>query len=88
MVRIWGKTSASDIVNPVTGEVIVEEAKRYQGTGEDHSELGINSVDIKYEDTEIRVVGNNFVDVKSVDLPFDILEIDQLEAEQDAYYPG
>ena len=49
--------------------------------------LGINSVDIKYDDTEIRVVGNNFVDIKSVDLPFDISEIEQLKLNRMLYYP-
>ncbi len=86
--RIWGKTSASDIVNPVTGEVIVEKGQRItKEQAKTIQNLGINSVDIKYEDTEIRVVGNNFVDVKSVDLPFDILEIDQLKLNRMLYYP-
>ena len=57
-----------------------EQAKAIQNSG-------INSVDIKYEDTEVRVVGNNFVDAKSVDLPFDISEIDQLKLSRMLYYP-
>ena len=53
-----GKTSASDIVNPVTGEVIVEKGQRIiKEQAKTIQNLGINSVDIKYEDTVIRVVG-------------------------------
>jgi DNA-directed RNA polymerase subunit beta len=86
--RIWGKTSASDIVHPVTGEVMVEKGQRItKEQAKTIQNLGINSVDIKYEDTEVRVVGNNFVDIKSVDLPFDISEIDQLKLNRVLYYP-
>ncbi len=86
--RIWGKTSARDIVHPVTGEVIVEKGQRItKEQAKAIQNLGINSVDIKYDDTEIRVVGNNFVDIKSVDLPFDISEIEQLKLNRMLYYP-
>lgn len=86
--RIWGKISAQDIVNPATGEVIVEKGRRIdKEQAKAIQNSGINSVDIKYEDTEVRVVGNNFVDVKSVELPFDISEIDQLKLSRMLYYP-
>lgn len=86
--RIWGKTSARDIVHPVTGEVVVEKGQRItKEQAKAIQNLGINSVDIKYDDTEIRVVGNNFVDIKSVDLPFDISEIEQLKLNRMLYYP-
>ncbi|MDI6706912.1 MAG: DNA-directed RNA polymerase subunit beta [Bacillota bacterium] len=86
--RIWGKISAKDIVDPATGEIIVEsgqkilkeQAKRIQ-------DAGINSVLIKVEDKEIKVVGNNFVSATAVKLPFDITEIDQLKLSKMLYYP-
>ncbi len=86
--RIWGKISAQDIVNPNTGEVMAEKGQRIaKEQAKAIQNSGINSVDIKYEDTEVRVVGNNFVDAKSVDLPFDISEIDQLKLSRMLYYP-
>jgi DNA-directed RNA polymerase subunit beta len=86
--RIWNKISAADIKDPATGEIIVEkdqkitkeQAKRIQN-------LGINSVDIKLENTELRVVGNHFVDAETVDLPFKVSEIDQLKLSKMLYYP-
>lgn len=86
--RIWGKISAREIVDPETGEVIVEsgqkilkeQAKRIQDTG-------INSVFIRVEDKEVKVVGSNFVNAASVKLPFDITEIDQLKLSKMLYYP-
>lgn len=87
--RIWGKISAREIVDPETGEVIVEsgqkilkeQAKRIQDTG-------INSVFIRVEDKEVKVVGSNFVNAASVKLPFDITEIDQLKLSKMLYYPA
>jgi DNA-directed RNA polymerase subunit beta len=86
--RIWGKVSARDIVDPNTGEIVAEkgqkiskeQAKRIQ-------DLGINSVVVKVEDKEIKVVGNNFVNARSIKLPIDITEIEQLKLSKMLYYP-
>lgn len=86
--RIWDKISAQDIVNPNTGEVIVEKDQRIvKEQAKTIQNLGINSIDIKHEDAEIRVVGNNFVDINSIDLPFEISEISQLKLSRMLYYP-
>jgi DNA-directed RNA polymerase subunit beta len=86
--RIWGKISAKDVINPETGEVIVEKGQRIaKEQAKAIQNLGINTVDIKYDDGEVRVVGNNFVDAKSVALPFDISEIEQLKLSRMLYYP-
>jgi len=86
--RIWGKISREQIVDPQTGEILVEKgekiskekAKKIQNTG-------INSVKLLVDDKEIKVVGNNFVDTNSIDVPFDISEIEQLKLSKMLHYP-
>ena len=68
--RIEGHIAAESIVNPATGEILVEEGSTI--STEDAWTIqnqGINSVDIKVDDVVRRVVGNNFVDA-SLYLPF------------------
>lgn len=86
--RIWKKISAADIKDPVTGEIIVEKDKKItKEQAKRIQNLGINSVDIKLENAELRVVGNHFVDAQTLDLPFKISEIDQLKLSKMLYYP-
>jgi len=86
--RIWKKISAADIKDPVTGEIIVEKDKKItKEQAKRIQNLGINSVDIKLENAELRVVGNHFVDAQTLDLPFKISEIDPLKLSKMLYYP-
>ncbi|MCR4882629.1 MAG: DNA-directed RNA polymerase subunit beta [Clostridiales bacterium] len=68
--RIEGHVAADSIVNPATGEILVE-----AGSTISHDDAwniqnqGINSIDIDIEGVRHRVVGNNFVDA-SLYLPF------------------
>ena len=82
--RIAGQTADQDIVDPRTGEVLVEAGSVIAPeTAEQIQNAGINSVDVRCEDQVIRVVGNNFVDA-SVYLPFDPKEAGILEM---VHYP-
>ena len=82
--RIAGQVSDQDIVDPRTGEVLVEAGAVISAEmAEQIQNAGINSVDVRCEDQVIRVVGNNFVDA-SVYLPFDPKEAGILEM---VHYP-
>ena len=63
-LRIANQVAASDIVNPHTGEIMVEKGEKIsRSMAEDIQNAGINSVDILVEDKVFRVIGNNFVDI-------------------------
>ena len=65
MLRITNQVAANDIVNPSTGEIMVEKgAKISRLLAEEIQNAGINSVDIIVDDNIVRVIGNNFVDIK------------------------
>ena len=65
--RITGKVAFDNIVDPETGEVLVEKdtvisedvARKIQDTG-------INIVDVKVEDKKVRVIGNGTVNIHNV----------------------
>lgn len=64
--RIANKVAYSDILDPETGEVIIE--KETLISREDAikiQNLGINIVDLKVEDKKVRVIGNGTVDIHS-----------------------
>ncbi|MGL5353294.1 MAG: DNA-directed RNA polymerase subunit beta, partial [Clostridium sp.] len=79
-LRLVNQVAALDIVNPSTGEVIVEQgAKISRSLAEEIQNVGINSVDILVEDRTLRVIGNNFVDIsKHVSFNIDDLNIREL----------
>ena len=68
--RITGQTAFDTIVNPETGEVLVEAGEII--TNEIATEIqnsGINVVDIKVNDKKVKVIGNGTVDIhKFVDI--------------------
>ncbi len=84
--RIIGKEAAKNIVDEETGEIIVEEGEKINRERALLIEsLGINKVDIKVEDGQkVRVVGNNFVDTNTFDLPF---SFEKLGLKEKVYYP-
>ena len=62
--RITNQISASDIVNPETGEVLVEAGEIIiKQTAEEIQNTGINVVDVKIEDRKVRIIGNGTVDI-------------------------
>ena len=83
-LRITNQVAASDIVNPSTGEIIVEKGEKIDRlTAENIQDVGINSVDILVDDKVIRVIGNHFVDIKK-HISFDISD---LNVKESVHYP-
>ena len=77
-LRIANKIAAENIINPETGEILVEEGQKIaREMAKKIQNLGINSVDILIEDDKvIRVIGNHFVDIKEhVDFDVEVLGI-------------
>ena len=65
--RITNQVAFADIINPETGEVLVE--KDTTITAEVAKEIqnsGINIVDVKVSDRKVRIIGNGTVDIHSV----------------------
>lgn len=83
-LRIANQIAAENIVNPVTGEIIVEKGEKIdRETAQEIQDLGINSVDIQVDDRKIRVIGNNFVNI-SKHVNFDISDLNIREL---VHYP-
>ncbi len=82
--RITNQIAAENIINPSTGEIIVEKGSKIsRELAAEIQNLGINSVDIQVDDRVIRVIGNNFVDL-SKHVSFDISE---LNIKEYVHYP-
>jgi len=73
--RIANQIAAENIVNPITGEVIVEKGEKIdREIALDIQNLGINVVDLQVEDKVLRVIGNHFVNINKV-VKFDISDL-------------
>jgi len=82
--RIANQIAAENIVNPTTGEVIVEKDQKIdREIALEIQNLGINVVDLQVEDKVIRVIGNNFVNINKV-VNFDISDLNIREM---VHYP-
>ncbi len=83
--RIIGKQAATNIVDPSTGEILVEEGARIdRDTSIIIQDSGINEVLIYTEDNKvIKVLGNNFVNINK-HISFNI---DELKITGRVYYP-
>lgn len=83
--RIAGQTAADTITHPQTGEIIVEAGQRIEReVAVDIQNAGINVVDIIVENKSVRVIGNNFVDIHKLNLPYDI---SSLNIKEMVHYP-
>ena len=83
-LRIANQIAASDIVNPSTGEILVEKGNKIDRlVAEDIQNAGINSVDILVDDKIVRVIGNYFVDITKF-INFDISDLNIKEL---VHYP-
>ena len=83
-LRLINQIAATDIINPSTGEVMVEQGQKISRTmAEAIQNVGINSVDILVEDRVLRVIGNHFVDIHKF-VNFDISDLNIREA---VHYP-
>ena len=63
--RISGQISADDVIDPATGEIIVEAGKRISAEAAERIEnTGVRGIFVTAEDKRIKVLGNLFVDAK------------------------
>ncbi|SFC81070.1 DNA-directed RNA polymerase subunit beta [Clostridium uliginosum] len=83
-LRITNQISASDVVNPKTGEIMVEKGQKISRlTAEDIQNAGVKSVDVLVDDKLVRVISNNFVDITK-QVPFDVSD---LQIKELVHYP-
>ncbi|WP_101773648.1 DNA-directed RNA polymerase subunit beta [Peptostreptococcus faecalis] len=83
--RIMDKVASRDVINEETGETFVKAGERISlDVAKNIQNSGINSVWIEIdEERELKVIGNNFVDIKS-HVDFDISD---LNIKEDVHYP-
>ncbi len=83
-LRIANQIAAMDVVNPATGEILVQKGEKIdREKAVDIQTAGINAVDIQVEDRVVRVIGNHFVDIhKHVNF-----NIDDLNIREYVHYP-
>ena len=80
--RITGQYAFKDIVNPLTGEILVSKDEIIdEKTAWEIQNCGINTVEVKVsEDRGFKIIGNGVVDINKYELPFDVsdLNIDEM----------
>ena len=82
--RIEGKVAWADIVDSETGEVFVNAGETItKEIAENIQNSGINTVDIMYMDKQIRIIGNNTVDIHKV-LP--TIDLSKLHIKENVNY--
>ena len=82
--RITGKEAFADIIDPSTGEVLVEKgAIISEDVAREIQDTGINIVDVKVDDKKIRVIGNGTVNIHKV-LPN--VDLSKLHFKEDVNY--
>ena len=83
-LRIANQIAAEDIIDRLTGEVLVSKGEKISRTdAEEIQNKGINSVDVIVEDRIIKVIGNHFVDINRY-VNFDISDLNIKEL---VHYP-
>ena len=74
--RITGKISYNDIIDPTTGELLVEkDTEISEEIAEDIQNTGINIVDLKINDKKVRVIGNGTVNIHKIVTDIDISDL-------------
>ena len=82
--RITGKEAFNDIIDPSTGEVLVEKgAIISEDVAREIQDTGINIVDVKVEDKKVRVIGNGTVNIHKI-LPN--VDLSKLHFKEDVNY--
>ncbi|PRR78387.1 DNA-directed RNA polymerase subunit beta [Clostridium liquoris] len=83
-LRIANQIAVHDIVNPQTGEILVQKGEKIdRDMAIEIRNSGINVVDIQVDDKIVRVIGNNFVDIHK----FVEFNIDDLNVKELVHYP-
>ncbi len=74
--RIAGKVAFEDIIDPSTGEVLVEkDTVISKEVAEDIQNTGINIVDVKVNDNKVRIIGNGTVNIHKFVTDVDISDL-------------
>ena len=74
--RIAGKVAFADIIDPETGEVLVEkDSVISKEVAEDIQNTGLNIVDIKVNDQKVRIIGNGTVNIHKFVTDVDISDL-------------
>ncbi|NLC87992.1 MAG: DNA-directed RNA polymerase subunit beta [Clostridiaceae bacterium] len=74
--RITGKAAFTDIIDPQTGEVLVEKGNVIsKEVAEDIQNTGLNIVDIKVGESKVRIIGNGTVNIHKVVTDVDISDL-------------
>ncbi|MGJ7045987.1 DNA-directed RNA polymerase subunit beta [Thermoanaerobacterium thermosulfurigenes] len=74
--RLTNQKAATKIVNPLTGEIIVEEGQRIsRETAKKIQDCGINEVEVLVEGRPVKIIGNNTVDINEYPLSFDVSDL-------------
>ena len=74
--RITGKISYDDIIDPSTGELLVEKDTEISAdVAEAIQNTGINIVDVKVNDKKVRVIGNGTVNIHNFVTDVDISDL-------------
>ena len=74
--RITGKISYDDIIDPSTGELLVEKDTEISAdVAEAIQNTGINIVDVKVNDKRVRVIGNGTVNIHNFVTDIDISDL-------------
>ena len=74
--RITGKISYDDIIDPTTGELLVEKDSQIsEDVAEAIQNTGINVVDLKVDDKKVRVIGNGTVNIHNFVTDVDISDL-------------
>ncbi|MDO6356071.1 MULTISPECIES: DNA-directed RNA polymerase subunit beta [Caloramator] len=74
--RIVNQVAAHTIAHPLTGEILIEEGKRIdRETAQKIQHSGVNVVEVLIEGKPVRVIGNNFVDITKLGLPYDFSDL-------------
>ena len=74
--RISGKIANKDIINPETGEVFVEAGEVIsKDIAEEIQNSGINVVEVKVEDTPVKIIGNGTVNIHDFVTNVDISDL-------------
>ena len=74
--RIAGKVAYEDIIDPSTGEVLVEkDSVISEEVAEEIQNTGLNIVDVKVGDTKVRIIGNGTVNIHNFVTNVDISDI-------------
>ncbi len=74
--RIAGKVAFEDIIDPSTGEVLVEkDCAISKEVAEEIQNTGLNIVDVKVNDKKVRIIGNGTVNIHKVVTDVDISDL-------------